>query len=281
MFDKFILNRDNTRFNALSFSALLLYVIFVLFISSCQTGTDNPTDGSGSTTINAASKKIHTVDGTFGPTDKPYGVSYDNWSVKWWQWVLTVPVLDFSTSPPTIIHPILADDADAQKVFLNGQNDPNVIMLGGTFDGHTADRTIEYSGNKALFFPFVNIWSDTTWDNGFPPLYGTIKNLLRAYQPRDVINTLKLSIDGTVIDPNYLSEFYFISGQWSYPINANSLWVYFTEYPYIGTVVKKAASVGYWMMVKPLSKGKHTLYFHWGPDPNGFAEDITYHITVD
>jgi hypothetical protein len=45
------------------------------------------------------------------------------------------------------------------------------------------------------------------------------------------------------------------------------------------TTVYPAASDGYWLMVEPLSPGKHTINFG-GTTQSGFQLDITYELTV-
>jgi hypothetical protein len=30
--------------------------------------------------------------GIYRPTSKPFGLSYDEWSAKWWQWVYSIPL---------------------------------------------------------------------------------------------------------------------------------------------------------------------------------------------
>jgi hypothetical protein len=37
---------------------------------------------------------------------------------------------------------------------------------------------------------------------------------------------------------------------------------------------------GYYVMIKPLAPGSHTLHFHGTVAAFGFALDITYHLTV-
>ena len=40
-------------------------------------------------------------------------------------------------------------------------------------------------------------------------------------------------------------------------------------------------SDGYWIMLPPLSKGQHTIYFHGGISIWGFESEVTYRLTVE
>jgi hypothetical protein len=273
MFYNLTNRKETTSFKAFSIIVLLFSFTFVLFINSCQTRADNPTNSQ--TAINAVSKNIKTVDGTFGPTDKPYDESYDNWAAKWWQWILTCPVQE----GPNIVHPLLAADVDAQSAFLDGWDDPNVIMLVGSFDGTVAhERNITYSGSKALFFPFWNAENDIVTSPG-DSRYGQLKKFINTdVNQIKSVSELKLEIDGNEINSDYLWQFKFISPPFDYIINNNSLLAYWGV-PYNNAHVRKASCNGYWMMLKPLTAGYHTLHFYASSGTG--VQDITYHITVN
>ena len=53
----------------------------------------------------------------FTPDSKPYGLTYGQWTVKWWNWALSIP---------TEINPVY----DYSGKFANvSQKDPNVFFL--------------------------------------------------------------------------------------------------------------------------------------------------------
>jgi hypothetical protein len=44
--------------------------------------------------------------------------------------------------------------------------------------------------------------------------------------------------------------------------------------------VRTAVVDGYWLMLKPLSPGKHVIHFTASNATTGFALDVTYNVTV-
>src|SRR3989304_7058901 len=94
------------------------------------------------------------------PGSTPHGMTYGEWSARWWQWALSLPVDQ---------HPLF-DTADCSE----GQSG-KVWFLGGTFTSSEleqgvvvgiADRDCTVPVGKALFFPIVNVEASTVEGNG-------------------------------------------------------------------------------------------------------------------
>lgn len=79
----------------------------------------------------------------FPPDSKPYGVSYEEWAVKWWRWLLSIP----KARNPAL-------DSSGVNSTCN-QDDPNVWFLAGTFGG-SAERKCKIPSEKAIFMPIIN-----------------------------------------------------------------------------------------------------------------------------
>jgi hypothetical protein len=89
--------------------------------------------------------QVYAQDGNsavFPLDSRPYGLSYDQWGVKWWQWFSSIPA---SKSP--------ASDSTGAKCSEN-QNDTNVWYLAATFGGK-AERMCEIDSDKALLFTVI------------------------------------------------------------------------------------------------------------------------------
>ena len=73
---------------------------------------------------------------------KPYGLTYGEWTAKWWQWGYSIP---------KDINPAYDDTGKncAQK-----QNGP-VWFLAGTY-GHAVNRGWDIPAGKAILFPILN-----------------------------------------------------------------------------------------------------------------------------
>ena len=64
----------------------------------------------------------------FTPETKPYGITYGQWTVKWWQWLTSIPT---DTNP--------AADQNGKYAGVN-QNNPHVWFIAGTSGGKTVNR---------------------------------------------------------------------------------------------------------------------------------------------
>jgi hypothetical protein len=127
--------------------------------------------------------------GVLPPNSKPYGLSYGEWSAKWWQWAYSLPVNN---------HPLF-DTADCGT----GQSG-KVWFLGASFVSTTtpsgevvsiATRDCTVPTGKALFFPIVNSEASTVEGNG-----ATFEELLKnATMFQDFATNLSAEVDGVSI----------------------------------------------------------------------------------
>ncbi len=209
--------------------------------------------------------------GVLPPQSHAYGMSYGEWSAKWWQWAFSLPVDN---------HPLF-DTADCST----GQTG-HVWFLGGTFTAvpgpggtliGSATRTCTVPAGTALFFPILNAECSTAEGNG------TTEADLRSCAEFLVAHAVSVSaeVDGRSIQNlgAYLKE----SPLFEYgPLPANNL-LGLPE----GTT-SNAVADGFYLMLAPLSKGSHTIHFSgelvFTAAEDGFdldfILDITYHITV-
>src|SRR4051812_33030806 len=75
----------------------------------------------------------------------PFGKTWEEWTARWWQWMLSIPK---EQNP--------GNDKTGSYFNLN-QNDPDVLFLAGTHRGSDpAERTIIISTGKAILFPVIN-----------------------------------------------------------------------------------------------------------------------------
>jgi len=172
----------------------------------------------------------------FTPEDRPYGFSFGEWTTKWWEWALSIPIP---------VNPVL--DNTGQYAHKN-QYDP-VWFLAGTIgdENKVAYRTCIVPKQKAILFPVINY--------------------VRTPEPRfknaiELINHVQRDIDDIVVNEALIdghkvpifrvkSEphlFNLIVGE------ENKL-----DIPVGNTM---ASADGYWVFVKPLNSGQYEIYFH-------------------
>jgi hypothetical protein len=195
---------------------------------------------------------------------KPHGMSYDEWSVRWWQWVFSLPA---NNSP-------ILDTGDCSA----GQSG-HVWFLAGAFAPTTVTRQCTIPPGTALFFPLANGWADNT---GCPYTTFTAQELANfAASFVDAAGPVTCTIDGVAVKyvANAATSPYRVGPQvFSYKLarRDNILANYFGATCIAdGIVVTPAAEDGEYLMLEPLPAGHHTIHFTVQE-----YLDITYRLTV-
>jgi len=198
--------------------------------------------------------------GVIPPIARPYGLSYGQWSAKWWQWALSIPE---ATNP-------LLDSSGANCA--EGQAGP-VWFLAGTFGG-SATRTCTVPDGKALLFPVLNFVDGAAVFDCQPTGSGPCdEEALRAEAKAAEDNPLLLeaSVDGVALQN--LSAYRTQSPVFSITFPEGAIFGLPS-----GTFTPNVSD-GYWVMLAPRSAGTHTIHFK-GIDHNGFSAEVTYNLTV-
>lgn len=202
----------------------------------------------------------------FSPDSKPYGLSLDDWSVKWWQWIMKIA----KNQNPTL-------DESGKNCNVNQENN-NVWFLAGRSAPGKSERNCEIPSEMSIFLP-LNNYECNFWEN---PDIKTIDELLScpsiSLGPADSI-ILKLKIDDKEIDQKELKKYRFATSDFQISIPKDDI---FGIKEFGNTT---ASSDGYWVMIKPLSSGKHTISFFGGAlgniqDPTIWWNEITYNLVV-
>ena len=208
--------------------------------------------------------------GILPPGSSPYGSTYAEWSVKWWQWVLSQPATNSA----------ILGAADCAA----GQSGP-VWFLVGAFAPTTETRFCTVPPGKGLFFPIYNAWADNT---GCPYTDYTAETLASWVSSWvDGASGLTCTIDGRQVnglDPAATSPYRVGAQVFTYTLSpVNNILAYGLGPMFgidltciaDGTTVDPAAEDGVYLMVAPLSAGLHTIQF----TVPGVLE-ITYVVTV-
>jgi hypothetical protein len=193
--------------------------------------------------------------------EKVEGKTYAEWSVAWWKWGVGIrkdrnPILD-----------------KTGEFAGQGQQGP-VWFLAGNVGGKTIRKCAVPAG-KPVFFPVINFFEDEA------PAKADEKKLRAAAKAEmDRAEGLEASLDGQPITG--LDRFRVASAVFTVTAPDKAADAPFGEDGTVGT--RTAVSDGYWVMLKPLSEGKHTLHFKGRrkvKDKETFALDVTYELTVE
>ena len=196
----------------------------------------------------------------FPPDSRPYGLTYGEWSAKWWQWALPIPADK---------NPI--NDKTGQYCDLN-QSGP-VWFLAGT-SGFPAERTCTIPEGKAILFPVVN-GQGSYVEN---PLIKT-ESELRALGKSaiDQVTLVEATVDGVKLDD--LKNYRVQSPLFNFTYPENNLGG-------VPSGPSQAVADGYWVMLHPLTAGEHTIQFKAAisdpsaTNPFNFVTDVKYQLTV-
>jgi hypothetical protein len=195
------------------------------------------------------------------PTEKYAGKTYGQWSAAWWQWAANI------SEPNSPVTDQTGADCAAK------QRGPGPVwFLAGTTGG-SATRRCTVPADKAILVPIINGECSSVEGNG------TTDAALRACAKdlMDHVTATSASVDGTAIDLGPVSD-----GRFRFQSPLFTI----TFAPNNGFGVKrgtgKAVADGFWVMVKPLSEGRHTIDFQgtavFGQDV--FQVGVHYALTV-
>lgn len=224
-------------------NTLLVTAILTMLITSFGTSTG------------IASQDIYPIN------SKPYGLSYGEWSAKWWQWVMSTPGKD---------NPVTDETGEKCRV---GQNDTNVWFLSGT-GGEKASRVCTIPSGKAILFPIINVECDYISNNSLK----TESDLRQcAKDDQDKVRNLQATVDGINIPD--LKSYRVQSPIFNVTLPRDN----YGGYPAGHTQV---VSDGFWILLKPLPVGNHEIHFvgtlvdYTATSPLNFVSDAKYNITI-
>jgi hypothetical protein len=195
--------------------------------------------------------------GLFPPGSRPYGVTYDQWTAKWWQWADSIPKKD---------NPIA--DTVGIDCGLN-QNGP-VWFLTGTFGG-SAERTCTIPAGKAILLPISN--ADCSYSED--PNLKTESDLRScAVSSENQVTSAQATLDGTNLQWSRVQSPLF---NFTFPSD---------NVAGVPPGSTKAVADGHWVFLQPLAPGKHTIHFigagvdYTSTGATNFATEVTYHLNV-
>jgi hypothetical protein len=205
----------------------------------------------------ALSNSSHGNPGVLPSNSSAYGMTYGEWSARWWQWALSLPVDQ---------NPFFDENGCANGA--NGQLGPVWLLTGVINVSGKAVRDCMVPVGKALFFPIINAECSTL---EVPPYHGDNEAELRECAGSFEIGDMFAEIDGVSVQnlDRYLTE----SPLFTFTVPPGNV---------LGVAPGTGDSVsnGYYLMLPPLSVGEHTIRFGGTYKDYGFSLDITYNITV-
>ena len=179
------------------------------------------------------------------PGERIAGVSQADWSVKWWQWAFS---FNRAESP--------VSDQTGERC--HWQQKGGVWFLAGTYGTKRTERACTVPAGKILFFPLINYVVYPP--SGSPEECTRMKQSAAEYT--DNPSALVLEIDGQRF-PNLQPH----------RLVSKGCFALFSNSP------KNAASNGYYVAIRPLTRGTHVINF--GGILQTSTQAVTYTLIVE
>jgi hypothetical protein len=215
---------------------------------------------SGITFIQAQEDTGNGSQGIFPPDSRPYGLTYGEWTAKWWQWAYLMPEAN---------NPMVDDTG---RNCANNQTSP-VWFLAGT-SGGAVTRECTISSGNAILIPIINVVCDSALD---PSLDTEAELRACAKADQDTVIAKEITVDG--MNVGNLDSYRIQSPLFNLTYPENNI-------AGVAPQTAKAVSDGFWILLEPLSPGSHEIHFKAAlGDPTAigtanFALDVRYLLTV-
>lgn len=210
------------------------------------------------------------------PGATAHGATPAEWAARWWQWALAIPADQ---------NPILDGPCTT------GQSG-DVFFLAGNFGG-SSTRDCTVPAGKALFFPVADF---LCWPSPELPEEGCATPATEAaltacahggFDGAEV--TMSVTVDGEELDDVEAYRATSAQFSWTTPADEADQLI-----PGTGPIPANACGIpegdrfgvtdGFWIMLRPLEAGTHTVHFAATIQPDGadpFELDLTYDITQE
>lgn len=171
---------------------------------------------------------------TYSIDERPFGISWEEWTMKWWRWFLSIS---------TEKHP--AYDKTGEKSGVN-QIDPYVWFLAGTTGGK-AERVITIPTGKAVLLPVINFTTSYS-ENPELKTEGELTSFVNGHM-KDIAQK-EAMVDGEKMT---ISE--------NHRVRTPSFEFSFPSSNVFGARegMTRGVGDGYWIFLKPLTPGIHSI----------------------
>jgi hypothetical protein len=191
----------------------------------------------------------------YTPDDKPFGLTYGQWTAKWWKWVLSVP----STN-----NPLLDDSGSLAEV---NQNGPVWFLAGTLGENKCPERSCQLPTGKSVLFPVINYEANVVEN---PELSSNQQLIEHVMEDMNDIVVKEATVDGEKVSVYRIHSNPFIFDMRLERTNILKL----------SPQTINVAADGYWVFLKPLKQGRHEIYFHGSCSGGTRSSAAIYHINV-
>jgi hypothetical protein len=198
-----------------------------------------------------------------------YGKNIAEWTAEWWQFVAATPA-DFN---------IVLDPSGTSCA--NVQSGPVWFLAGTTIGGTVTTRSCTIPADRALLFPLLNLADVNTASQPVKELRAEIADCMNH------ASNLSVTLDGVAVSDKVLDRSRVKSVPFSIVFPPGG---FPTIPPVSAAIYSPGVDDGYYVMLKPLPVGQHTLRITGSSPgcsyvPTGFTApaidvDVTYNLTI-
>jgi hypothetical protein len=189
----------------------------------------------------------------YGRSSTPFGLSWEQWAIKWWKWIFSIPEVN---SP--------LEDLTGEKCSIN-QSGP-IWFLAGT-PGGSAERSCSIPAGKAVMFPIINVECNSVKDSNEE------EELIRCVKSDvDTIRFFDATIDGILIP--HLKQYRVRTPVFSVELPAENI-----QGVIAGSI--RVISDGYYLLLKSMESGTHLIQFGGSCLAGTVHVGATWHITIE
>jgi hypothetical protein len=194
-------------------------------------------------------------DVVYAPTAKPFGLTYGEWSAEWWKQAVR------QTGAPGT--PFAAGQVDCTDMGAR-----NVLFLVGTTTTSPVSRSCTIPRHVAILLPAINGECSEAEGNG-----STDAELRTCAEGlADEFTNVHVVVDGVALAG--LDGFRFASPLFRFsPVAGNVFGI-------PAASQSRSVADGYWVMLRKLDKGVHTVSFGGAAPAFGFETETSYTLTV-
>ena len=196
----------------------------------------------------------------FAADSRPYGLTYGQWTVKWWRWFLSTP------------KSISAVFDESGKFASVNQPTEHVWFLAGKVANESRDlpnRSCKIPSSRSILFPIINCEVNPL---ECPELTKDTDLLEYVNTDEDKIVAKHCIVNGKIIpgqrmksDPEIFEVHIDEDNAYGVPGGGNTF----------------AAADGYWVFLKPLPLGEHTISFRGSCENGKLNSGANYHIETE
>ena len=189
----------------------------------------------------------------------PYGETYGHWTVKWWQWFLLTP---------KSVNPVL--DRTGKYAYIN-QPSKHVWFLTGKLadeDRNFPNRSCRIPTDRSILFPVINCEANPL---EYPDLRTDYDLTEHVKRDEDTIIEKECSVDSKRIPAQRVK-----SDPPIFELKINEDNVINIK----GGKSTHASADGYWVFLKPLPIGEHTISFQGSCEYGKLNSGANYRLEV-